>query len=39
MVKEQLQDKNELVEHLESHHTGLTEQHMNQTAEMQAVND
>ena len=39
MVKEQLSDKLELVDHLENHQNGIAEQHMNQIAEMQAVND
>ena len=39
MVKDQLRDKQELIEQFESHMTALTEQHQSQHDEIQAVND
>ena len=39
MVKEQLQDKIDLVEHLESQQSGITDQSLIQMTEMQALND
>ena len=39
MVKEQVRDKQELIEQFDSHMTAITEQHQTQVAEMQAVQD
>ena len=39
MVKDQVRDKQDLIEQFDSHMTTMTEQHQTQVAEMQAVTD
>jgi len=39
MVKEQLADKQELIEQFESHLTGMQDQHTTQIQQIQIVND
>ena len=39
MVKDQVRDKQDLIEQFDSHMTAMTEQHQTQVAEMQAVTD
>ena len=39
MVKDQVRDKQDLIEQFDSHMTAITEQHQTQVAEMQAVVD